>query len=388
MRPSFGWPAFFAAVTAAQIACAAIAHRNEETYLPGDCQFYAAAAVSLLRDGDLDLVNQFYEPGVTTEDALRKLTPAEAENFALSAGGKLTIKQSPLLAAAAVPFYAAFGPIGFLIFNLVVLDLLLVGLVHLAGNGSAARAVVFLGFITTGVWRYSYNFSPDLALCGLTVGGLLAARSGRPAWAGLACGLAVSLKLYAAAFLLPVPLLAVAAAGPGRRARAAVLAVAGGVVGLLPGAGFHTWQFGAPWITGYERQLSLANGRVGLADHSSKFVVPPLDGFRELIVHPTLGLAWSAPLWFLWPIPAAALLAGRIPTSGGRGWVAAAVAVILLNLALFSAYDGALIGSTHVNRYLFPAVLLGFAVMAAAAEGCTRRPASIAPIAPPADSAR
>jgi hypothetical protein len=107
-----------------------------------------------------------------------------------------------------------------------------------------ARGVTLVGFVGSGVWRYTANFSPDLALCGLLVGGLLAARSGRPLLAGLASGLAVSLKLYAVVVFVPVPVLAVVAAG--RRVRAAGLVAAGGIAGLLPGAGFNAWQYGSP----------------------------------------------------------------------------------------------------------------------------------------------
>jgi len=170
-----------------------------------------------------------------------------------------------------------------------------------------------------------------------------------------------------------LPVLAVAAVPAGRRVRAIVLVAAGGATGLAPGAAFNTWQFGSPLVSGYERQLRVADGRIGLADHSSRFVVPPVEGLGRLLIDPTFGLIRTAPLWLLWPLPAVVLLLGRVPAPGGRGWVLAAVAVIFLNLVLFCRYDQALEGSVYANRYLFPAVLLGFAVMAAAVEGYTRR---------------
>ena len=358
----FGWPAFLAVVSATQLLAAHRAH-PDDYYLPGDCRFYAEAAKSLLADGDLDLLNQFFPGAPDLAAVLPQLEGTPGSYFALSAGGSLTLKQSPVLAVAAVPLLALFGEPGFLVFNVLAEDALLVGLVVLAGGGPAARGVILLGLVATPVWRYGYNFSPDFALCGLLVGGLLAARSARPGLAGLLAGLAVSLKLYAAAFLVPVPVLAVAAAG--RRGRAAAGVVAGGLLGLAPGAGLNAWQFGSPLVTGYERQLAVTGGRVGLADHSSRFTVPPVRGFGDLVRDPGLGLWPTAPVWFLWPAAAGWLLSGRGRAPGGRAWVAAAVGVIGLNLLLFSTYAGAREGSAWVNRYLFPALLLGFALVAA-----------------------
>ena len=367
MSRLLSWPGFVAIIVVIQAVCVADAVRTGTSYLPGDCVYYAAAAESLVRDGDLNLLNQCFPTGTTMAEAVAALEgPHNSGFFALAADNTLTIKQSPVLSAAATPFFVVLGPPGFLVFNLVVEILLLVGLAVLAGGGPFARGGALLAFVGTGVWRYTVNFSPDLVLCGLLVGGLLAARSGRPLVAGSAAGLAVSLKLYAAVVLLPVPLLAVVA---GRRVRPAMLVVAGGLVGLAPGVGFNTWQFGSPLVTGYERQLRIEGGKLGVADHSSRFNTPPAEGLIRLLFDPSFGLLRTAPLWFLWPVAAVGLLAGRVPAPGGRGWVAAAVAVIALNLAVFARYDQAIEGSTYANRYLFPAVLMGFAVMAAAVEG-------------------
>ncbi len=378
-RTLSSWPAFLAVALAVQAWAVVTELRHDAEldrpmpgYLSGDSGMYAAATDSLLRDGDLDLLNQCYPGRATLAGALPELEGERGGEFGLSKDGKLTLKQSPVLAAAALPFYAAFGRPGFLIFNLLALNLLLIGLAQLAGDTPAARAVVLLGYLTTPLWLYSYNFSPDLFLCALLVGSLLAARSGRPGVAGVLAGLAVSTKVYVVALALPVPALVWATAG-GRRGAALARLAAGGALGLAPGLAFNTWLFGAPWVTGYERQLLVRDGAVGLADHSSRFTVPVLDGLHNLLLHPTAGLAPTAPVWLLWPAAAAVLLLSRSAPPAGRVWVPAAVGVILLNFAVFACYDGWDGGDpTRGNRYMFPALSLGLALVAAATGAVVR----------------
>ena len=368
-RTLFGWPMFLAVALAAQTWVVVADLRRDADlgrtvpgYLFGDSGVYAAAADSLLRDRDLDLLNQCFPGRATLAEAFPELEGEHGGEFGLSKDGRLTIKQSPVLSAAAVPFYAAFGRAGFLIFNLVTLNLLLVGLVKLGGDTPAARVVVLVGFLCTPLLWYSANFSPDLFLCALIVGSLLAARANRPTASGVLAGLAVSVKVYVAAMVLPVPVLVWVAAGD-RRWAALVRFAAGGLLGLAPGLAFNTWLFGAPWVTGYERQLLVHDGVVGLADHSSRFTIPFVEGLRNLLFDPTVGLWPTAPLWFLWPVAVAVLLV--LPLRG-QTWVLAAAAVILLNLAVFAPYDG-WNGSAVGNRYVFPALVLGFALIGAAA---------------------
>lgn len=349
---------------------------GEDGYLFGDSGVYAVAAHSLLADRDLDLLNQLYPDKPTLADALPELEGAHGGEFGLAAGGYLTIKQSPVLSAVAVPFYAAFGQPGFLVFNLVVLNLLLVGTAKLAGDTPAARAVVLIGFATTPLRHFTFTFSPDLFLCALLVGSVLAARANRPTWAGALAGLAVSTKLYVAAFALPIPLV-VWAAADGRGWAALAKFAIGGLLGLAPGLGFNTWLFGAPWVTGYERQILVTDGRLGLATHTARFVVPLGEGLRNLMLYPGLGLVPTAPLWLLWPLASGLLLTRRFAPASGRAWVLAAVAVIVVNLAVMAPYDGwhagALDGGPMIgNRYLFPAVVFGVALIGAATGAVVR----------------
>jgi hypothetical protein len=374
-RHLFGWPAFLLAAVAAQtwVITAGLA-RDPHGYLPGDSSVYAMAAQSLYRDGDLDLLNQHpdFRDKASLEEAVPALTDTEhATEFGLSKDGRMTIKQSPVLAAAALPFYVVFGLIGFLFFNLVVLNLLLVMMARLAGDTPAAKVVVLIGFLTTPLLGYSFNFSPDLALCALLVGALLAGRSGRPGLAGVLAGLAVSTKVYVALLALPVvPVVWVAA---DRKWAALGRLVAGGLLGLAPGLAFNTWLFGAPWVSGYERQLSIVNGQIGVADHTSRFAFQPVEGLRELIFHPELGLWPTAPVWFLWPAAAVILFVPKFAPPAGRTGAVALIALIGLTLGLFSCYTGALIGSIGGNRYMFPALVAGIVLMAAGAGELFRR---------------
>jgi hypothetical protein len=396
-RTLFGWPAFLAIALAAQVwVVVADLRRDAELgrplpgYLFGDSGVYAASADSLLRDRDLDLLNQCFPGRATLADALPELEGEHGGEFGLTKDGRLTIKQSPVLAAASVPFYAAFGRAGFLIFNLVALNLLLIGLAQLAGATPAARVMVLVGFLATPLLWYSANFSPDIFLCALLVGSLLAARTNRPALSGALAGLAVSTKVYVAAMVLPVPVLVWVTAGDRRWAALARFAL-GGVLGLAPGLAFNTWLFGAPWVTGYERQLLVRDGTVGLADHSSRFTIPVLHGLRNLLFNPSIGLWATVPLWFLWPVAVGVMLMPRFAPVGGRAWVAVTAAVILLNLAVFAPYDGwhgggrllttddggitatdGWTGFTIGNRYLFPALGLGFALIGAATGAVAR----------------
>ena len=358
----------FAAV-AVQLAVVVPGLRNgPDGFLHGDSHFYAAAAESVWHDGDFDLLNQCYPGAASVADVLPQLEGTPGGDYGWAKGGYLTIKQSPVLGLVALPFYAAFGACGFLVFNLILMNLVLAGIAHLGGGGPGAWVVALIAFVTTPLIRFTFDFSPDLFLTALLLGALLAARSNRPVAAGLCAGLAVSAKLYVAVLLVPVLALTL---WQSPHALTLVKIIAAGVAGLLPGLVCNAVQFGAPWVTGYERELHVVNGVVGLADHSSRFTQPPLAGLLDLLFNPTVGLVQTAPLIVVVPF-AALLLARPGPVPGGRPAVAAALATVCLTFALFAPYDGRDGGSTLGNRYLFPVIACGFAVLGAAADRTVR----------------
>jgi Glycosyltransferase family 87 len=331
-------------------------------FLYGDSHFYAAITESIVRDGDMNLLNQCFPGAGSVQEVLPTLEGPYSGEFGWAKAEYLTIKQSPLMSLVAIPFYVVFGEIGFLMLNLVMLNITIVATAKLAGDGPAARAFALLGILTTPLIRFTYNFSPDIFLCALMLGALWAAQSGRGLLAGVLAGLAVSSKLYVIVLLLPVPfwLLLVCS----RRVQKFLLCLLGGAIGLTPGLVLNTVLFGAPHITGYERQLLVENGSIGLADHSSRFTDPILLGLQDLLFNPQVGVVWQAPLWCLWPVAfARAWRAGA-----SRPALVSLAGVILLSFALFAPYNGRDSGSTVGNRYLFPAILAGYALLGLAAE--------------------
>lgn len=367
------WPAFLLVLLAAEGGAVALAPHGAGD-LPGDAGLYAAAAHSIVFDRDLDLLNQCYPHCHTLADAVPELTGEHGGEFGLGARGELTLKQSPVLALCAAPFYALLGLAGCVLFNLLLMTLLLAGVVRLAG-GPAGQWAALLLFVTTPLWKFAVDLSPDVFLCALLVGGLLAARAGRPGLCGLFLGVAAGAKVYVVALALPVALVAVFAAPV--RGKALVSGLLGGLLGLAPAAAFNAYQYGRPWVTGYERQLLVENGTVTVAGHASRFTEPPLRGVANLLFDPSVGLLPTAPL-VVFTGPAAVLLAAR---RRFRGWPAGALGVAVVNVAVFATYDGWHGGSPAGNRYLFPAVVCGFAVIGAAASewtGCARRAGSTA----------
>ncbi len=362
------WPAFLLALLAAEGGAVALAPHGAGN-LPGDAGLYAAAAHSLAFDRDLDLLNQCYPGRATLADALPELEGEHGGEFGLGARGELTLKQSPVLALCVVPFAALFGLPGCVLFNVLVLTLLLVGVAELAG-GPAGRWAALLLLVATPLRRFTRDLSPDVFLCALVVGGLLAARSRRPGLCGLLLGVAAGAKVYVVLLALPVALVAVFAAPV--RWKAVVSGLLGGLVGLAPAAAFNAAQYGRPWVTGYERQLLVENGTVTVAGHTSRFTEPPLRGVANIVFDANVGLLPTAPLLVL-AGPAVVLLAARRRL---RGWPAGALGVAAVNVAVFATYDGWHGGSSAGNRYLFPAVACGFALIGAAATelaGCARR---------------
>jgi hypothetical protein len=322
---------------------------GREEYLPGDCPYYAATAESLLNDGDFDLSNQL-APGRTGEERAAALREHDS-NFALSPDGRVVPKHSVLLTILSLPFRAAFGRPGFLVFNGVQVCLLVYSLSLLAGDTRMARLLALVAYAWSPLGFYIYNFSPDILGALLATWVYLAAMRGQWVRCGLLAGLAVWAKVYLAAIVLPAGLL-VAAGGW----RAVLQALAAGAVGLAPFLILNVHLYGGPLATGYDRTADVQpDGTVRTVTHYTRFNQPILSGLNNILFDWNLGAVPTAPLWALWPVGVWFLW-----RSGRWRLAAALTGGVAINLLIFARYDE-WDASIHGNRFLFPALVLGFA---------------------------
>lgn len=318
----------------------------------GDCPYYTATAESLLHDGDLDLRNQLDPAGA----GLQK----HSGFVAVSPNGTIVPKHSALLPILSLPFLAAFGKLGLLVFNVALTCLLVYGIAVLGGDTPAARLVALAGYLTTPFLPYTFNFSPDVLGAALAVWAFVAAARGRWAWCGLLAGLAVWGKLYLGVVLLPLALLVV----PGGK-RAVLIAGACAVVAVAPMLALNAALYGGPLVTGYDRQAMVTDdNELVIIDHYSQFNQPALRGLANLLFDDEVGLLPTAPLWFLWPAGAWAL--ARRGGAERRQALALGLAIVA-NLLVFVRYDQ-WHASIRGNRFLFPAIALGLALVGPLAQ--------------------
>ncbi|MBI4161574.1 MAG: DUF2029 domain-containing protein [Acidobacteria bacterium] len=275
---------------AAAVLAAVVAAYEPHTFLRGDCPYYAAAALSLLEDGDFDLRDQIWGG-----------LDVHATQVALGARGEWFPKHPLLMPIATVPFLALFGLDGALYFNCITVLLLFAALARLGGRFTSREAGLLAALLIlfgTFLPAYFYNYSPDLFGSLLVTAGFLALFAGGTRTAGATLAAAAWAKPTNAVFFLG----AVAYAGLRRGWRAAAACILGGapifaLVGLLQ---FH--MFGAPWRTGYDRTLVLAGGTVWLVTHRDFFDYPFWRGMREQLFFPGRGLLITAPpLWLALP---------------------------------------------------------------------------------------
>jgi hypothetical protein len=344
-----------------ELAYAAIALARAPSwdgFLIGDCPYYAAATESLAQDGDWDLRNQL----------LGDLKDHEGF-IALSNDKRIVPKHSVLLPLLSLPLYLMFGKAGFLVFNLIQVFVLVFGISVLAGNTPATRLLALVSYLSTTFLAYTFNFSPDVLGAALVVWSFVFFLSDRPMVGGLLAGLAVWAKVYLVLILLPLVLLAF-----GKNWKWVLRGLVAAIVAVAPMLLINSHLFGAPWISGYARDVRVTPDGFAITEHYSRFNQPILAGLGNLFFDGRIGLYRTAPLWFLWPIGLWMAIKTR-PRSARRGLIAMALA-LLINVFVFAAYDE-WHASTSGNRFLFPALALGFALQGALWERVLLRPTAL-----------
>lgn len=326
------------------------------SFLIGDCPYYAATAESLARDGDWDLRNQL--PGDLKD---------HEGFFALAADGRIVPKHSTLLPILSVPFFLICGKAGFLVFNLLQSYLLIVGIVLLAGNTATGRLLGIIAYLSTPLLVYTFNYSPDVLGASFLIWAFVFAQRNRPIAAGVLVGLAVWAKIYLIVILLPLALIIVPL-GRGATLRSFI----GACLAIAPMLLINTLLFGAPWITGYDRDARITETGFIVTEHYSRFHQPFFQGLGNLLFDDRIGLLRTAPLWFFWPIGLWwSLSKGRTPQE--RRAALALLISLLLNLAFFARYDE-WNASEFGNRFLFPALAIGFVLQGPMWEKFLNRP--------------
>jgi hypothetical protein len=323
-------------------------------YLRGDCPYYYLTAVSLLRDGDLDLGNQL------GGDLRRHSTDVSLDRF-----GRLVPKHPLVLPVLALPLIAALGPPGALLFNLLQLAALLAVLFRLALRCAApwaAAAAVALTGVATFLPQYAWNFSPDLLATLLLAAGLLALPDDRrPALlrhllAGLLLGLAVVAKLP---YLVALPGALTLVGTPWRRALPPL--AAGLALPLALAALLNLHLFGSPLTSAYDRIAVFEHGRVWVHSQRAEFDLPLARGLAGQLFDRRHGLLPTTPITLV-SLAALPLFARRRPRLAlAVGFIAAAL------LLFFSRYE-LWYTSTYGNRFLLPLVALGALPLAALCE--------------------
>jgi len=242
---------------------------------------------------------------------------------------------------------------------------LLYGVTLLAGGGPGARLLALAGYISTPFLAYTFNYSPDVLGTALLVWSYVFGLRNRPIVCGLLAGLAVWAKVYLALLLLPLALIVLP---QGWKATLACGVMA--FIGVLPMLAINTHLFGAPWITGYDREAHVMPDGIAVSDHYSRFNQPILAGLGNLLFNKDIGMLRTAPLWFLWPI--GLIVAWRFAPKPARLGLVALTLALLLNLLFFAHYDE---WDTSVfgNRFLFPALALGLALQGPLWEKCVSR---------------
>jgi 4-amino-4-deoxy-L-arabinose transferase-like glycosyltransferase len=315
------------------------------TYLPGDCPYYAATAVSLLQDGDLDLRNQ-----------LRGGLVVHGSQIALGRGEAWFPKHPILMPVVAVPFLAAFGMPGFLVFNLLVLSTLAIVMMRLARPFASpwpAAAAAFVLLTGTFLRGYDYNFSPDLFATLILGAGFLALLRGRDAQGGFLLGLSVAAKLT---HLFLVPLAPLYAAWC-RGRRGAWRGAAGAAGPVLAVAALNAALFGSPFVTPYDRNLELRDGETVMVSHRGRFDQSLVRGVAGEFFDPDHGLLPTSPALLL-ALPGFAILLRRRPKEAVL--FLAAAEFLLLFFATYRDWAA----SHYGNRFLMPLVALAAAPVA------------------------
>ncbi len=320
-----------------------------EPYMKGDSSYYANIVISILYDFDLDQRNQS-DPSIFENPKPWTNIGMYDSNIARGSRGEWYPKHTLVLPFLSLPFYAAWGGFGLLIFNLLTLLALIVAMRRVAAMyasaGASGIAAVLIG-ITPLFHHFAYSYSADILAALLLVCAVGAILTKRGLWSGILFGLAVWTKLPNAIGLLAAGVMLIVI----RDWKTCLHYCIGCAISLGAFAAVNWYQFGGPWVTSYSRVWVIEHGHSVIGDHLASFAYPFFDGLRLQLIDQVHGLV---------PTAGAAVLAvfgyGRLYKKS-RPAFALILLFSLLTFLFYCKYDF-ITGSDYSNRFLMPLVAI------------------------------
>jgi hypothetical protein len=302
------------------------------TFIRRDGSFYATITMGLVRGFSLD--QRRFQP----QSWYSGKHPGYADldmywsNVSVGRHGAWYPKHSFLVSIAAAPFYAVAGVPGLLIFNVLCVIGMLWAAYLIAARFAAPTAgavAVLLTAASPMLVEHTYHLSADVFNAALVAFGALALCAARPATAGALLGLALWSRPVTAGLIVPVTAALVWRRFDRRQLMRLGVAAA---VPLAAAALANTIMYGAPWITSYDRILTV-QGRVPRLDTARALFTNPLaDGWRLMFESREHGLKANA-------LPSLVALLGLVPLWRRSRLLATALAVGMIGfLAAYLRY--------------------------------------------------
>jgi hypothetical protein len=234
----------------------------------------------------------------------------------------------------------------------------------ITGSARAGFVTALAYALATPVWGWSttlFGHAPVGALLLIATWAIWRGTSGEreigrlryPLMAGLALGWALVVEFPAVIAAFPIGVWVLwrtrAVAWP-VRARLFGLAVAAGVVALLPLLAYNTIAFGTPFKVGYQGVV----GFNGMQQGFFGLTYPKAEVLWQIMFGTERGLIWLAPVLVLAPFGLVRLI--RAPETRDLGWLCATITVaVLLYNAAYVYWDG---GHSTGPRHSVP--MIGF----------------------------
>lgn len=278
------------------------------TFVIRDASFYSTIARGIATDFSLDQRRWQPESWYTGKHPRYRNMDMAWSNVSVGADGTWYPKHSYLMPAFAAPFYALFGTFGLLLFNaLCVLAMLYAGYLIARRWASPVASVAAVLLIATSpeLLHNTYNVSLDSFGAMLIGTGVAALLSKRLALGGVLLGLAIWSRPPLLILVAPVVLVIAWKTWERRDYLRFVIAIS---VPLGLAALANTLMFGAPWVTSYDRVLTVVNGEPTIQTARTLFDLGFEDGLNRVFTsgengilhHAPVGLVAWAGLLLLW----------------------------------------------------------------------------------------